>query len=1266
MKTLTSILLILSMFLTLFTANIFAADYTCNGEIVTHVDGATDDANMTYSEDSNGSNKARYFTFTPAVGGEITISYGQNAALTQEKQTLEIGTTCGGVEIYKDVSGKTSDSHTFYVSNGTTYYVKITEKNGSNALRFTTNFQFKAIKIGFENAVYSLAEDKDIPDNATQALALTVKLTHATTFDITVTYTTLEASPISAISGTDFRSLTNTVTFSAGETEKIIYVDIIHDVPIELEENFFVELSNITVDAEYNGVVGFGDNNPTEIVILEQTEAQLCFEDDFSTTLDDDWRLLYSDGGYIPAIVNGRLRMTTATNGLATAVTKDYEFAAAYNLIIIEFDHFAYDGSGADGFTLALYDSSVGASPVPGAFGGSLGYANRTGVDGFEGGWLGLGLDEYGNFSNPTEGRNGGTSFKPNAISIRGKGSGETGYAYLAGTDTLSPVLWSSNTNYSGGRFRMTIDSRDPLHLYITLERDSARDGTYESVIINKFDAIGSQGPSPDYIRLAVTASTGASNAIHEVDDLVVKGVCRGYVLSLPTFETGFVDAVDSYTDATYTDANGADIKTKISNKGSYSFDAVYLGSDNSGVETYSPTGTFDSMPLTVEITVADSTCENEQELTAEDGSPFAWAEILINTSYATTVSPVTFPSLAMSDARLKFRALDWNSLFNSYNVSNSCSVSSTHGSLCGVPSCLGSANQANEAFPPDSPENINILTDCYGLASDGSGSIGTNSPCNGTNYEGNCGGINSSKTILPSKYSNKLGCLACILDQLSQATCSEDHFAIRPEKFNLDSTGTNYPDLLRAGEDYNLTITATDYATNIPTQDYNQPSSNLSTSGLTKWENVPAVINNSLNGAASLGDFNITNGISSVNGISGEVASFSYTDVGLITLKVQDMNWSAIDSDDTAGDCSETGRYICGDRNVTLIPHHFSFVNPTITNNNANPGTFTYIANLNPADSTTFAMSARINTRIEARNKDDAITQNFKTGESFYENAISVNMSLVNATYGDANTTNIATNVLGFGLDNSDINGTRTITWNESNTSKVLRFNFPRDVNNTLNPFDINGSDLNMTILSVYTGTAPAGTASIIDDDSGKATAGGSSTMIYGRTHAPRQRYTGTTGTAFIYYESFCFATDSIGTVCNKALLPNGLNSTRTNDLRWYVNGLHSVTNDGNVITINERGTNNAVTEDVPARVINSRTEAKLDYDGTFGFPYKTTMENSASSWLIYNEHDASATKNKFSVEFDKVGGSWSGAHETNTTTGDPSTNKTNRRTMW
>ena len=117
-----------------------------------------------------------------------------------------------------------------------------------------------------------------------------------------------------------------------------------------------------------------------------------------AAVLADSWVAARSSGSFTPAIINGRLRMTQAVSNQSTSVTFQRLYPAANNLVVVEFDYRAYGGSGADGMALVLSDATV--TPQPGAFGGPLGYGFKPGIPGFAGGWLGFGLDEFGNFSN--------------------------------------------------------------------------------------------------------------------------------------------------------------------------------------------------------------------------------------------------------------------------------------------------------------------------------------------------------------------------------------------------------------------------------------------------------------------------------------------------------------------------------------------------------------------------------------------------------------------------------------------------------------------------------------------------------------------------------------------------------------------------------------------------------------------------------------------------------------------------------------------------
>ena len=253
------------------------------------------------------------------------------------------------------------------------------------------------------------------------------------------------------------------------------------------------------------------------------TTPGTCIADPFDGPLNDDWQTLRSSGSFTPQVVGGRLRLTPDSNSIATATTLLRQFPSANNRVVVEFDFYAYKTNGstnaADGVTVAFSDRDI--TPFPGSFGGSLGYAQRNNGDvGFNGGWLGIGLDEYGNFSNPDEGRVGGPGFRSNAIAIRGYGSGTTGYRYLRGTAAnLSPSILTSNT--TAHRYRITIDNSSGTQALVKIERNS---GSGFETLVTEFDALTEAGQPaiPKKLVLTLTGSTGGSSANHEIDNFQV------------------------------------------------------------------------------------------------------------------------------------------------------------------------------------------------------------------------------------------------------------------------------------------------------------------------------------------------------------------------------------------------------------------------------------------------------------------------------------------------------------------------------------------------------------------------------------------------------------------------------------------------------------------------------------------------------------------------------------------------------------------------
>ncbi|HHH19900.1 MAG TPA: hypothetical protein ENK86_05285, partial [Campylobacterales bacterium] len=368
----------------------------------------------------------------------------------------------------------------------------------------------------------------------------------------------------SANEGEDYTRHTSSISFAQGESTKQIYYLINGDTDVEVDETFKVELHN-----PQNAVLAQSEAIGT--IINDDTEDNSChvplFEDNFNNGLSDSWRVLKAEGGYTPAVTNNRLRLTNRTHDLSTASTIDYEFPTANNKFILEFDYYSYGGCsdnnnyvsgqagkyGADGLSIVLFDSSVGREPKPGASGGSLGYANgyiemhdgsHKQQAGFEKGWLGIGIDEFGCFKINDEGRRDidGNSLsnndepnneQPNTIAIRGGES--TGYRLLESTNTLSsPVARQSvkdngklkdnaNNSFKSGQYRLVVDSLNDANLYITLERKL--DGGDWEVVIEKFDAMESkyhQGAKPEKFRIAFSSGTGGGCNNHEIDNVRV------------------------------------------------------------------------------------------------------------------------------------------------------------------------------------------------------------------------------------------------------------------------------------------------------------------------------------------------------------------------------------------------------------------------------------------------------------------------------------------------------------------------------------------------------------------------------------------------------------------------------------------------------------------------------------------------------------------------------------------------------------------------
>ncbi|QNK61198.1 hypothetical protein H7F33_11505 [Pedobacter sp. PAMC26386] len=158
----------------------------------------------------------------------------------------------------------------------------------------------------------------------------------------------------------------------------------------------------------------------------------------------------------------GYLRLTNEDVKQTGFVYSNNVFLGTFGLNI-EFEYFTYQTSGnqhsgADGLCFFLFDAAVpNGSFNIGGFGGSLGYAqldknNKTYV-GVSKGYLGIGIDEWGNFANANEeGRQGGPGQRSNSVTLRGAGNGSAftseNYKWLT---TVQTTKLTDNFNIAGG-----------------------------------------------------------------------------------------------------------------------------------------------------------------------------------------------------------------------------------------------------------------------------------------------------------------------------------------------------------------------------------------------------------------------------------------------------------------------------------------------------------------------------------------------------------------------------------------------------------------------------------------------------------------------------------------------------------------------------------------------------------------------------------------------------------------------------------------------
>src|ERR1700735_2176048 len=149
---------------------------------------------------------------------------------------------------------------------------------------------------------------------------------------------------------------------------------------------------------------------------------------------------------------SGKLRLTSSGTGLEGGGFAITSVPPSQGLDVT-FNSYQYGGSfGADGiaFVLAAVDPANPATPsVIGQSGGALGYSAQNSTQaGLSHGYLGVGIDPYGNFSSKFEGTGctdpaNISQRMPGQVVVRGPGNGTVGYCALqsSAAPATSPAL---------------------------------------------------------------------------------------------------------------------------------------------------------------------------------------------------------------------------------------------------------------------------------------------------------------------------------------------------------------------------------------------------------------------------------------------------------------------------------------------------------------------------------------------------------------------------------------------------------------------------------------------------------------------------------------------------------------------------------------------------------------------------------------------------------------------------------------------------------
>ena len=263
------------------------------------------------------------------------------------------------------------------------------------------------------------------------------------------------------------------------------------------------------------------------------------------------------------------LRLTDDIGGQAGNAYLNNAFSSL-DYVLIDFEYATVDYNGANctfgiGDGLAFYLTDGTASPSLGEPGAALGYSHGQSGNpdaGIDGGFIAIGLDEFGNFAGANAGPATCAQLGPDAVTIRGQETNDNFTAYRCISSSLLPGNADIDvpSRSEARRVRIILSPGGILNLFMDLN-----DGNGLQAL---FTDLNTGQTAPPTFKLGFSSSTGGACIAHEIDNLTV-GKPADIDVSIESIDTvsicdGLVQYVITIANNGPNDAEGISLEAQL------------------------------------------------------------------------------------------------------------------------------------------------------------------------------------------------------------------------------------------------------------------------------------------------------------------------------------------------------------------------------------------------------------------------------------------------------------------------------------------------------------------------------------------------------------------------------------------------------------------------------------------------------------------------------------------------------------------------------